>query len=353
MRLLLCLLALPLAFPAAAQEVEVPIPAPAVLERMCSPAGAMQFAFGQTGVPGSSKLEVTLRSGGFRLPAALAPFRSAQPRSTEWSARFMEMTYSAPLPPGDAAGADALKARIAAALAAAGWERIPLSAEDAPLYLMAYGSDTVLARPAGEGTPPGRVLLSLDFDRDRLTMTCGRDDLLRAHAEEAFGKLPPGTPRPVVPTIAIPATASPADCDRSEVQAQTAALLAEGITDRFMADMLARTTWRDRLTTWMVWKLRESGKVSSDRLIRLTLSATGKASPGGDPFAALAMIEEMFPLLKTLGEAEKSGDATALCRAMIPFQAWITKVDAITLKQTEGAQAALAAEAKRLGVSLD
>lgn len=343
---------LPLAAPLAAQELPEPIPAQDVLERMCSPQGAMQFTFGQTGVPGSDRISADFGRG-MRLPAALAPFVKARPRSTEWSDRLMEMAYSLPMPAAESGRANELTARLAEELAKAGWERIDLPAEQAPLYLAGYGGETVFSRPAEGDSKPTRVLLAIDRSLGDFTLTCGRDDLLRAHASEAFGDLPAGTPRPQVPDIAVPAMRSEAECDDPAMREKVAALVAGNGTDAFMATMLARTKYRDRLTTWMAWKLESSGRIEKMKLVNLMLGATGSASPGGNPFAALAMFEEMLPIVSRIGAAEKSKDPAAICRALIPFHAWMTKVDAITLKQTQGAQAALAAEAKKLGISLD
>lgn len=352
MKQFLTLLALAAASPLLAQPGEEPIPSPAALERMCSAQGAMQYAFGQTGVPLSTRLEADLGPG-FKLPPPLAPFTKGQPRSTAWSGRLMEMAYSVRIEQADQERIITLIGRIGDSLEEAGWKRIDLPAEEAPIYLLAYGSNDVFERPAEGSNGPTRVLLSLDHALGELVLTCGRDDLLRSHASEAFGELPPGTPRPTVPDIKVPAIRSEADCARPEILAEVAALFT-GTTNRtFMGSMMARTLYRDRLTTWMLWKLETSGTIAKDKLLNLSLAAAGGASPGGNPFAALQSMQEMFPLIEAIGKAEKSGDPAAMCRSLIPFEQWMTRVDAITLKQTEATQAALSAEAKRLGISLD
>lgn len=345
---------LALSTPLSAQPVvtQEPIPSVAALARMCSVDGAMQFRFGQAGVPGASKLESMLQRG-YKLPAALAPFAKAQPRSTEWSDRFMEMTYSVTLSKDPDARAQDLMDRIGLALEGSGWSVLEVSPEDAPIYLIVYSGSHAFTRPVTVDGKETRVLLALNHDFGELSLTCGRDDLLLTHAQEAFGKLPPGTPRPKVPEIAVPTVRSEADCADPALPGEVQALLAEGKADSFTAAMLARTTYRDRLSTWMLWKLDSSGKISTDQLLKLSFSSLGGASPGGNPFAALKMVEEMFPIIEQLDKAAKAQDPAAVCRSLIPFHAWITKVDGITLKQTQAMQAALTAEAKKLGVSLD
>jgi hypothetical protein len=328
------------------------MPSAAEIERMCSPRGAMQFKFGQTGVPNSSRIEADLDIG-FTLPASFAPFTRAQPRSTEWSGRLMEVTYWYPLAKEQAENAEMDMILLAQKLEEAGWKPLEMPPGEEPIYLMGYGTDFTFARDIDGETGKTRMLVALDHSLGRFTMTCGRDDLLRVHAEEAFGKLPPGTPRPTVPDIAIPRIATAADCDTPELKDEVGRIFANGGSSKFMGEMMARTRYRDRLTAWMLWKLESSRKITPEALLKLSLGALGQASPGGNPFAALEMIQELMPLIARIEDAEKTGDPAAMCRSLIPFHAWVTKVDAITLKQTQATQAALVAKASQLGVSLD
>lgn len=332
--------------------VEEPIPSAAALERMCSAKGAMQFAFGQTGVPLSSRMEADFGKG-FRAPAVLAPFTRVQPRSTPWSGQLMEMTYSVPIPNGQEARVQSLQDRIGERLAAADWMFLEFDEDGPPVYLIGLDSGNTFFRRTGEGAEASRVLIALDYQLGELTLTCAHDGLLLQGANEAFGKLPAGTPRPLVPEIALPSVRSEADCTAPETLEEVKRIFAAGKPDRFMADMVARTSYRDRLTTWMMWKLDDSGKITPERLIELSFSAIGGASPGGNPFAALEMITDLPPILKGMEAAEKTGDAAAMCRSLIPLQQLLAKADAITLKQTQATQSALTAEAKRLGVSFD
>lgn len=343
---------LPLQANAQSPESPEPIPSGAALDRMCSPQGAMQFAFGQHGVPGSSKIE-SMMERKFKLPAPLAPFTHAMPRSTEWSDQFMEMTYSVRIAKAEEARATGLMDRLAKALEAQGWTRLDIAEGQEPMYLVGYSGQYAFSRPLPEPGERKRVVLSLGYDLGALTLACGRDDLLFAHAGEVFGKLPPGTPRPTVPDIALPAISTAADCNSPDLQQQTLALFADGGADRFTGVMLARTGYRDRLTMWMLWRLDSSGKISTDRLLEVSMSALSKASPGGNPFAAMELIDEIFPIIDQMKKAEDSKDAAQMCRSLIPFHALMLKADAITLKQTQATQAALSAEAKRLGISLD
>lgn len=345
-----CLLAAAalVARPAPAQE-DVLVPSAATLERMCSTEGAYQYAFGQTAVPGGSKLMRTI-SRGFALPAEARPFERAKPWSTEWSDRLLAMEYFAPVP-GDAA-LGRFVASLDAALSEAGWERKP-DDFDPPIYMMIASGDWTWTRPDPAATDSVQLVLGLSQALGELTLTCGRSDLMLANAREVLGELPPGTPRPKVPDIPVPALQTEADCEQPEVVADMDALLASGEASAFMAQMAARTTYRDRLTSWMVWKLEQSGKIPPEQLLDLTMASIGSASPEGNPFAQFEMIGEMIELLEPIVRADQAGDAKALCRGLVPFHGWVARVDALTFGQTEAAQAALTAEAARLGVSFD
>ena len=351
MRIMIGVLALALApiTARAADPVTPPVPDAALLARMCSPGGAMQFTFGQTGVPGSSRIESDLGQG-YGLPDDFAPFSGAQPRATQWSGQFMEMTYKVRMPKE---AAESYAPRLAEALAAAGWTSADMEDGQQPLYLVGYGGGHTFARPVGEGASTSRVLAHVDYGLGELTLTCGRDDLLKIHAREAFGDLPPGTPRPVPPEIPLPPVTLAADCkDPAKLAAMTASL-ADHSSDSYIGLMIARTSWRDRLTQWMTWKLESSGKVSKDRMFKLILNSVGSASPGGNPLATLELLPDLFAMAERMGKAEEAHDQTGVRVGIVDFHAFIAKADAITLNQTKALHSALRAEAARLGVSLD
>lgn len=334
--------------PAAAQE-RVLVPEAPVLERMCSSAGTYQYAFGQTGVPGAGK-PVRALSRGVPLPASAAPFSRGKPWSTEWSDRLFAMEYMAPMPEGGTL--DEFAAALGSVLTAAGWAAKPAD-YDPPIYMLTASGDWTWTRPDPTAPDQAELVLGLSGALGEIVLTCGRTDLMLAHAEEALGNLPAGTPRPAMPDIPIPALRSEADCGQPAVIAEIERLLASNEPDLFLAQMVARTTYRDRLTSWMAWKLEQSGKVAPDRLAELLLSAAGSVSPDGNPFAQFEMFGEMLDLIEPIADAEGARDPAALCRSLVPFESWLARIDALTLGQTEAAQAALTAEAARLGVPLD
>jgi hypothetical protein len=336
------------ASPAAAQAIAA-VPTAATIETMCSNASAYQYPFGDTGVPGGSKLERRF-SQGFLLPASAAPFERAKPWSTEWSDRLMAIEYVAPSLDEDSL--ERFAADLGAILAGAGWQPKPADF-DPPLYMLIATGDWTWTRPAPASPEPNELVLGLSQGLGELTLTCGRSDLMLAHTREAFGELPPGTVRPAMPDIPVPPIHAEADCAKPDVAARVRGLMTSMGTGSFMAKMVARTTYRDRLSTWMLWKLEQSGQITPERLADLGFSAIGSVSPDGNVFAQFEMLGEMFDLLEPLARAEEAQDTDALCRSIVPLQSWFARVDALTLKQTEAMHAALTAEASRLGVSLD
>lgn len=322
------------------------------LERMCSPQGAMQYGFGETGVPGSTKIE-RLIAKGFAMPTSFAPFTRAVPMATDWSNRLFQMTYT--FREADDAAAETFMLELGAILAReGGWTQVQRDFDTTPIsQLNAVGWLSFEKAIEADGAPT-RVFLALDHDLGEVSLTCSREDLTAAQFGEAFGRLPPGTPRPAVPDIPVPAGLTAARCGEEAVLAEMRNLIAEDrFADTFMARMLERTTYRDRLTAWMIWKLEQSGKVDPMVLANLTLDAVGDASPGGNPFAAMEKFIDMMPIVTRLGRADKAEDPQALCLALVDFQGWVRDVDAITLKQTDAAHRALEAKARQLGVSLD
>jgi hypothetical protein len=354
-----------LAFPALAQPASLPPPAPSQdsleaasdltvhhLERMCSPKGMMQYAFGQTGVPGSTRVEQFL-SKGFTMPASFAPFVSAKPMSTAWSNRLFQMEYT--FRPTDKAQAEAVMMALGKTLASdGGWTQVERTLENTPMsQANAIGWLSFEKAIEADGAPT-RVFLALDYSLGEVSLTCSREDLTAAQFGEAFGRLPSGTPRPALPEIPVPLALVASRCGEEAVLADMRGLIAEErFADTFSAKMLERTSYRDRLTTWMMWKLEQSGKIDGMEVAGLVLRASGKASPDGNPLAAMEKLLDMMPIVKRMGSAQKANDPQALCLALVDFQAWISSVDAITLKQTVAAHAALEAKARELGVSLD
>lgn len=324
-------------------------PGPDLLEQMCSPQGVLQYRFGQLGVPRSSRLEFELGRP-IDIPASFLPFTTVKMQSADWSGKFTQVTFTSSGTNDDAAS-DMILA-ISETLAGSGWEAIDMQPGQAPLYLAGYDSGTTFVRPAEGEKGTSRVLLALDYIDGKLVLYCGRDDLIRSTALEALGELPAGTPRPVMPEMPAPLPLSEAECADPATAARIQRILEERSLDEFSTAMLSRARWRDRMTQWMIWKLRKSGMVSEGTIARLTFNSLG-ANLQNNLYQQLGMLKSLAPIIDRIAEADKGGNPADLCRSVVPLQKWVSDVDGLTSKLHETLQAALAQEAADLEVSLD
>jgi hypothetical protein len=319
---------------------------PEALQVMCNSSGAAAWRFGDTDVPYSSRLENRL---GLRveLPPHMAPFDRARPLATPWSGRLAQVEYSVELKQDGEAGA-AFEALVAAA-EQAGWARKP-EMEDAgrlPMYLTPLAGDRVFELPGD-----GKVFASFGRIGNQVTMTCGHKELLRANAKEAFGELPPGTPRPQAAPLKLTAAASPADCDRPEVQREMLTVM-DGRANEVTSQLLQRVSHDERLVEWKRWKLESSGKVGKERMLRIMAAALEAGSPGGDALAGFALFPDLFATLERLVDQAQAGDAAGACRSSFDLVGVFRKMEAVSARQWVAMDAALEAEARKVGVSLD
>lgn len=349
----LCVIQLAFAEPVGAETLtaarEAPFVTASQLNAMCNPKGAFQFSFGQTGVPFSSKLE-NLIERRFKLPHSYTPFTSAQPSATKWSGKLYEMNYA--FKSSDPEIREMTMIEVAEVIDAAGWQRLD-PAEDPPMYRAGYSGDFAWEKALADEVGEPKLYLALSNMFGEVRLSCGRDDLMRVHAEEAFGKLAPGTPKPSMALIDAPATFSAADCSKPEIAAQLERFENEGRPNDYMTALFARSDYNERLTTWKMWKLEQSGKISAEALLDIGLKGVEAGSQSGNIFAHFKMLEELFPIIDRLAASQKTGNRDAMCQAFIDFNKLLGRMEAATNRQSQTTQAALDAEASRLGVSFD
>jgi hypothetical protein len=315
------------------------------LQVMCNPSGAGAWRFGETGVPYSSRLENSLGMR-VKLTPHMAPFDQARPLATPWSGRLAQVQYSAELAQ-DADASAALKALVAAA-ERAGWTR-SAEMEDAgrlPIYLLPLAGDLVYELPGD-----AKVVASLGRLGKQVTLSCGHKDLLQANAREALGELPPGTPRPQALPLQLMNAASPADCERPEVQREMLTVM-DGRANELMSQMLRRISHDERLIEWKRWKLESSGKVGKARMLEIMAGALEAGSPGGDALAGFALFPDLLATLERLTGQAQSGDASGACRSSFDMVGILRKMEAVSSRQWAAMDAALEAEAQKVGVSL-
>ena len=262
------------------------------IERMCGAEGVLGYRFGGTDSP--PKLVDFPGTTPLRLPPAFAPFARAGIDSTKWSNRTYAATYEAELADDDAALA-AIE-RLAGRFERLGWtaERGVSDEDAAERATMTYTppgrGEVHLYWPAGATGPDRRdgVRIALTRLDNQLTLTCTSLSLFQDHVEEALGRLPAGIPRPVEPHLPLPARVDAATCSDP---GKRAALLAAHPDDadpmtRYVAE---RMKYRERLVTWKIDRLRKSGKLTDDQMMKLALSALD------DPASAFTGVRAFRP----------------------------------------------------------
>lgn len=316
---------------------------------MCNTENALGYGFGKTDAP-VSLLPMGLETRGLS-PTAL-PFKRASLSNTKWSQRYIGATYS--FDAGDKATALAAIQRVAEHFRKLGWiERKGGVEDDGPMIdfppgpgeVAFYSAETARVGPGRKGIRASLTLLGSE-----VSFSCEDMAMWEVQFAEAFGTLPEGTPRPVAPESIRPEAINPQICVAAEGQAQIRAYAKTDDTDAMTRFLLERSNYAERLTTWKSDRLKKSGKVSDDRLLELALSGL---QTGGDPLAGLAVVGEMLEMAEEITKQEKAGNSEAACRAGVRMLGSLQKIDKTVSAQWAAMNAALDAEAKKLGVSLD
>jgi hypothetical protein len=175
--------------------------------------------------------------------------------------------------------------------------------------------------------------------------------LLRVHAGEALGDLPPGTPRPVPPVAPPPAALNPAICATPEGRAEIDKVFSRRTPGALLKYVGERNNYGDRLVAWKADRLKKSGKVSDQRMMTLMVSGMTGGSPNGNPLAAFDELTRMFDQIKLATERSKAGELVGECEAIVGMFKSLEEIGRVNGAQWKAMDKALDAEAKRVGVS--
>ncbi|MDP3907204.1 hypothetical protein [Novosphingobium sp.] len=284
-----------------------------------------------------------------KLPARFAPFAEAELDLTDWSDRLAAITWRGASPDGDV-NTRTMEA-FRAAMTAAGWAETVQGDLMTPL-----GFDAVMFEkdlPTNLGTR--RMLVEFDTP-GALMLRCGDAELLELALAERDGKLAPGSPRPSLPALG-PAAALP-DASVCADPAVQAVFVDEGRIDeanpalqRLLAageQSGAMSHAAKRLNTWLKWKLLGSGKIDADAL--WTVQERVEAHDGE------ALTQDMTGFLAAAGammQARKAGDRAQICRAFLDVMHFQHAREQREAAKWTRVNAALEAEAARLGIALD
>lgn len=316
------------------------------LDRMCSPRGVYQYDFGTTelapslfNIPGMDKKE---------LPETALPFATVALDSTKWSNRFYRATFEMPLRKEDAPRAIEQLAKHFRAL---GWREVQGSEEPGgTLINPTPGPGEFNFYSATEGGGTG-VRVALSHFLGSVNFECTDMALLRVHAGEAFGDLPPGTPRPNPPMTPPPAAMNPAICATPEGRAEVERIVGARTPGALMRYVGSRNNYGDRLVSWKADRLKKSGKVSDERMLSLMMSGFTAGSPKGNPLAGFDALAKMFDQIELAAKRSDAGDAVGECQAIVGMFKQLEEIGRVNGAQWSAMEKSLNAEAKRVGIS--
>lgn len=305
--------------------------------RLCPVGGAGALRLGQT----EAAQDPALRRAFSGDAAPIAPFTESTANYTQWSDRLSAVEFRGASPDGD--DNDAFVVGMIKALEAGGWTRavrkMPESLlRDADTY------EKVLA------TADGPRLMMLQFAASGvIELRCGDFELLRLSEDEALDWLAPGSPRPVMPKTPAgrPGTIRPEDCAKPEIRDNLDQLLDDGSYPELTGEM-ALDRYQTRLKTWLRWKIVASGKANADALWKIE----EKVAPLSGQQLEKDFGAVMEPLL-AYDKVAKKDDPEAKCRVAVGVLAGEAQRSTSEAARLAKVNAALEAEANRLGVKLD
>lgn len=333
--------------PAAAQSVKR-IDAQMVA-RFCPGMESSQL---KPGLPISAQDQAFIKSLN-RLPPDFTPFTEADLEMTSWSGKLAGITYRGASPDGDANRA--WSEALVTTLQNEGWTELSQIDLASPLPYFAH----YFERDVDSGS--GRRTLFLEFDTPgALVLRCGDLQLFEIQKNEAQDMLEEGSPRP--PQLGDLETAlrlpDESDCDDPMLlQAFREPGRIDETSEAFQkfaaaGENVAKVaTSRQRLVTWLKWKLLRSGKVDQDRLWQLEdkASESAKTNP-------LTLSEDVLVAVGKVSDAVQAKDGAgkpkAICRSMVG----IILAQSAKEKQDSDYNAELArileSEAARLGIDV-
>lgn len=115
----------------------------------------------------------------------------------------------------------------------------------------------------------------------------------------------------------------------------------------------AYSKYREAVVEWKADRLTGSGKVTKKRLGELVLAGLKAGSPDGDMGAGFEHLSGMFAMVEEVAKKEKQGDEPGACRALFKMFTMLERGVEIANRQWDAMEAALDAEAARVGVSFD
>ena len=310
--------------------------------KLCPVGGATALRLGRT----AAEQDPALRAAFADVQIELAPFTEARPIYSSWSNILSATEFNGALP--DYADNMAFIEEMTKQLEANGWTRA--TAPQMPSSFMMNPFVYAKRLPTPDG--PRDFLLQFEA-QGAAALYCGGLEQMRLSENESQEVLSPNAARPIPPTHTGQTLTNlqPDDCNKPEFrEALMAHLIAgnrSGVTDA--ADIASdQKHYQSRLRTWLRWKMAGSGQISEEALWAIEEKVA--------PLEATQLEMNFIGFangIVAIDSGRKTQDAAAECRGMATLVAAETKNMALQAERLAKVNAALEAEAKRLGILLD
>lgn len=355
---LFCVLSSPLVAQQSAAPSSNPLPAFSAqdLQQMCSADGVFQFEFGQTDVPGSTRIEKLMRMA-FPLPDRFAPFAQMQTFGSAWSRKFTRAEFQTK--PFDEeviyklADVPAIAAAIGPMLESSGWTRKEtIDSLNTPMYLIGSVGEYTWEKEIAWGEETSKLFFNVDAFAGQAILTCTHDRLSLLFLQEGLGRIPDGTPRPEAPDLPFIPVPDLETCLSPAYTAEIEAFMANGRPNSFIGALLARSDHHTKLSQWIGWRLEQAG-MTKDEVFKMMMDSIVMEDGANSLSASLDIFGQLFPLLDGLSNARKSGDRLEACKSFVAITDIYNKLETNAQAQTAELEQRARVHAERLGISLD
>ena len=207
---------------------------------------------------------------------------------------------------------------------------------------------------ATSSTPNG-TYATIQQSMGMIILDCKNGALLREHAEEAFGKLPIGTPKPLPPVFGFSSSSKtdnlPSCATTESIEAAYTLFTSSGpgqLPAYFQA--LASLNYQERLFQWKLSQIENSGQFSEEQMLDFAMRLIDKTVEN-TLMRGLDNLMKMMELADSAANAEARGDKAAMCRDTVSLLKEAATLNASAAVMWAGQHRKIDAEAAKLGIT--
>ncbi|QIG53261.1 hypothetical protein G6N82_03040 [Altererythrobacter sp. BO-6] len=314
------------------------------IEALCPSVGTTGLTFGLTR---EQQNQTALAKVTAEDPTRL--FREAMADYSSWSDRLYRLSWYSAMEESDQVDGVEWQLGLAQMLEKGGWRDLADDVRYDPRWQeWRYAKEFMID---GE---PRQLLIEIEMSGN-YAVTCSDIELNTMADNEGLGLLEPDSPRPAMVEVARAVLPDPSTCDRPEIhdmfstneKLEAAGHKLDEIFPKANAEGDA-ARFGERLRTWLVWKMLESGKIPQEDIWQV--------EEGLYPDASEERQDDLIGFLEDAGaimEAQKQGDGQTVCQKFLSLFAKQRAADERQAARWAKLNAALEAEAVRRGIALD